>query len=118
LPAAGVEQVNTPPSPANVVAASIDLGDAAAAERVQDFLSTTGFDVSPGIVPASNIDAQGDVPAILFARGSEQEAEVVQQYLPGVPAREADLPRGWHVAIVAAPGFHPERVVQDAEPTC
>lgn len=118
LPAVGREQVNTPPSPANVVAAAVDVGDAAAAARVQAFLSTTGFDVSPGIVPASAIEAKKDAPAILFAPGSEQEAEVVQQYLPGVPAREADLPRGWHVAIVAAPGFHPERMVQDAEPTC
>ncbi len=115
LPAVGREQVNTPPSPANVVVAAVDVGDATAAARVEDFLSTSGFDVAPGIVPVARIGgAVGptDEPAILFAPGSDAEAEVVEDYLPGVATREADLPRGWHVAIVATSGLHPDRLVE------
>jgi len=108
----------TTPYAANVVAATIDVGDASTAERVEGFLSASGFDVSPGIVAAPAIDVQVDAPTILFARGSEQEAEVVAQYLPGVVTREADLPRAWHVAVVATTGFRPDRLVEGAEPDC
>lgn len=119
LPPAGRELLNTPPSPANIVAATLDAGSSAAAARVDDVLSTSGFDVTPGIVPASEVDPSADSPLILHAPGALEEARVVGQYLPGVSLREADLPGGWHVAVVATPGFRPDRLVEGgSEPDC
>jgi LCP family protein required for cell wall assembly len=119
LPRVGREQVNTPPSPANVVAATLDAGDPAATARVEEFLSASGFDVTPGVEPLARVGVRVDEPTILFAPGSDQEAEVMEQYLPGVPLREADLPRGWHVAVVATDGFDPAALVEGgSEPDC
>jgi LCP family protein required for cell wall assembly len=116
LPAVGREQVNTPPSPANVVAGVLDGGGEA--ERVGEILSTSGFDVTPGIVPLAGSGVRAEGPAILYAPGRLEEAQVLGQFFPGVELVEAELPNGWHVAVVTVPGFRPDRLDDGAPPEC
>ena len=95
LPAAGTELINTPTSPANIPVAVLDDGSGDVAGQVADILSTSGFDVSPGIIPLGGSGVRVDGPMIVYTRGHEEEAQVVAQYLPGSSsARCRDRPRG------------------------
>jgi LCP family protein required for cell wall assembly len=119
LPEVGTDLVNTPPSPANIVAAVLDDASGEAAERVEDILGESGFDVTPGVVPLDGAGIRVRGPAIVYAHGSLEEAQVTSQYLPGVRLREAELPTGWHVAVVTTPGFEPERLGEGSSaPDC
>jgi LCP family protein required for cell wall assembly len=117
LPAAGTELLNTPPSPANIVTAVLDDASGDPAVQVEEILSESGFDVAPGIVPfdGSGVHVRG--PAIAYSPGSLEEAQVASQYLPGLKLREAELPKGWGVAVVATPGFEPESLGGDGATT-
>jgi LCP family protein required for cell wall assembly len=109
LPATGTELINTPTSPANIPVAVLDDGSGDVAGQVADILSTSGFDVSPGIIPFEGSGIRVDGPRIVYTRGHEEEAQVVAQYLPGVELREvARSSAPWEVALIATPGYRPD----------
>jgi LCP family protein required for cell wall assembly len=118
LPDAGTELINTPTSPANIPVAVLDDGSGDVAGEVADILSTSGFDVSPGIIPFDEAGIRVDGPAIAYTRGHEEEAQVVAQYLPGAELREVKRSSAsWEVALVATPGYQPDGL-GGAAPEC
>ena len=88
LPEVGTDLINTPTSPANIPVAVLDDGSGEVAGEVEDILSTSGFDVSPGIIPFDEVGIRVDGPAIVYTRGHSEEAQVVAQYIPGTELRE------------------------------
>ncbi|HSJ51539.1 MAG TPA: LCP family protein [Actinomycetota bacterium] len=105
----GAELAQTPPSPANVVAAvySKDPGGSAAT-NVLELFTEGGFNTSPGVVQLSDIEAPRRGSFILFREGAEPAAKVVGTYLHDldlVPAPEGVLPEGQDVGIVVAPAY-------------
>jgi LCP family protein required for cell wall assembly len=107
----GVTPVFTPPSPANITVPVVDHGSGDKATQVEQVLSDSGFDISPGVL---TYDAYGaDVPGnwIAYAPGQkrEVEAKVVQQYFPGLALKEVKgLPDD--VAIFVTPTYKPAQV--------
>jgi LCP family protein required for cell wall assembly len=107
LPDAGTELINTPTSPANIPVAVLDDASGAVAGEVEDVLSISGFDISPGIVPFEDARIMVDGPAIVYTRGHGEEAQVVGQFLPGLALRETSRSFPWDVALVVTSGFRP-----------
>ncbi len=105
----GVTPAYTPPSPANIAVPVVDHASGGKTDGVEQVLSTSGFDVSPGIV---TYDAYGTpVPGnvIAYAPGQEEEAKVVQQYFPGLQLKEVKgLPD--HVAVYVTSSYTPAEV--------
>lgn len=101
LPRAGTDLVNTPPSPANIEVAVVDVGAAGVAAEAADVVATSGFDVSPGVVDAQEAGVGGGRSAILYEPERLEEAEVVQQFFPGARLREVPGGLRWDVAVVA-----------------
>ena len=96
----GTTLVNTPPSEANTRVAVVDAYAGATASAVEDVLTDAGFDVSPGIWPASEAPIDVTGPAIVFRPGASANAQVVAAYFPDLPLiPSADL-RGAQVALV------------------
>ena len=120
LPEVGTDLINTPTSPANIPVAVLDDGSGEVAGEVEDILSTSGFDVSPGIIPFDEAGIRVDGPAIVYTRGHSEEAQVVAQYIPGTELRE--VARGsapWEVAVIATPGYQPDALGGGgSEPEC
>jgi LCP family protein required for cell wall assembly len=79
----------TPPSPATISVRVYDDSSGHVALRAFRRLTKGGFDIRP-TAPAGSLASRG--PAILFRPGSDQEAKVVQKYLPQLKLREA--PKG------------------------
>jgi anionic cell wall polymer biosynthesis LytR-Cps2A-Psr (LCP) family protein len=103
----GTALINTPPSEANTRVAVVDADAADTAAKVEDVLNDAGFDVSPGIWPASEapIDVRG--PAIVFRPEASANANVVAAYFPDLQLiPSADL-RGAQVAIVVPSSYTP-----------
>jgi anionic cell wall polymer biosynthesis LytR-Cps2A-Psr (LCP) family protein len=98
---AGTLLVNTPPSEANTRVAVVDANSSAGtASAVESVLADAGFDVSPGIWPASEAPMDVSGPAIVFRPGADPNAQVVAAYFPDLPlVASADL-RGAQVAVV------------------
>jgi LCP family protein required for cell wall assembly len=120
LPATGTELVNTPPSPANIVTAVLDASSGSAAGQVEHVLSISGFDIAPGIVPFRAGDGTpGKETTIVYTSGHEEEAQVVGQFLPGVPLRQVEHGSSWDVAVVVTPGYRPQPLGGGSEqPSC
>ena len=96
----GTTLVNTPPSEANTRVAVVDANSGATASKVEDVLTDAGFDVSPGIWPASEAPIGVSGPAIVFRPEASANAQVVAAYFPDLPLiPSADL-RGAQVTIV------------------
>ena len=96
----GTTLVNTPPSEANTKVAVVDANAVATASAVEDLLINAGFDVSPGIWPASEAPIDITGPAIVFRPGASANAQVVAAYFPDLPLiPSADLRRA-QVALV------------------
>jgi LCP family protein required for cell wall assembly len=109
LPDAGTELINTPTSPANIPVAVIDDGSGDVAGRVEEILSTSGFDVSPGIIPVADAGLRVDGPAIVYTHDHAEEAQVLAQYLPGTELREVKRSAAsWEVAVIATSGYEPD----------
>lgn len=104
----GVQLVNTPPSEANIAAAIIDASSAGAATRAEGLLSGAGFDVSPGIWPASRVPKGVTAAAIVYAPGQDAKAQVVLRYFPGLKVLEAPKLQGADVAVVIPAGWAPQ----------
>ncbi len=96
----GTQLVNTPPSEANTTVAVVDADSEGTASAVEQVLSDAGFDITPGIWPASKapIDAPG--PAIVFHPQANAEAQVVAAYFPDLELIASPDLRGAEVAIV------------------
>jgi LCP family protein required for cell wall assembly len=105
----GMTPVYTPPSPANVTVPVVDHASGGKAQGVEQVLSDSGFDIAPGIVAYAGYGAgvAGDV--IAYAPGHAVEAEVVQQYLPGLQLKQVKgLPD--HVAVYVTSAYTPAQV--------
>ena len=119
LPEAGTELINTPTSPANIPVAVIDDASGDVAGEVQDILSSSGFDISPGIVPLEDAGISIDGPAIVYTHGHEEEAQVVAQFLPGLAPRKARTSSPWDVALVVTSKYRPDALgTGSSEPEC
>jgi LCP family protein required for cell wall assembly len=121
LPDVGTELINTPTSPANIPVAVLDDDSGTVAGEVEDILSTSGFDVSPGILPFADAGIRVDGPAIVYTRGHSEEAQVVAQYLPGAELHEvARSSAPWEVAVISTPGYQPDTLGSGggSEPEC
>jgi LCP family protein required for cell wall assembly len=101
----GTALVNTPPSEANTKVAVVDADSGAIASSVESVLNDAGFDVSPGIWPASEapIDIRG--PAIVFRPSASANANVVAAYFPDLRMVASTTLRGAQVAIVVPSSF-------------
>jgi LCP family protein required for cell wall assembly len=101
----GTQLVNTPPSEANTKVAVVDANAAATASDVEGVLNDAGFDVSPGIWPASGspIDVAG--PAIVFRPEASANAQVVAAYFPDLRLIPSTDLRGAQVAIVITSSY-------------
>lgn len=108
-------------SPANITVGVLDRASGGAALEVLTKLGEGGFDTSPGLstdvsAPSGLIEGSG----IVYERGREGMAEVVQRYL--YPTLElVPAPRGAltsPVAVVVAAGYTPSEPPPDAQPTC
>ena len=109
LPDVGTELINTPTSPANIPVAVLDDGSGEVAGEVEDILSTSGFDVSPGIIPFGDAGLHMDGPAIVYTHDHEEEAQVLAQYLPGTELREVRRSAAtWEVAVIATSDYQPD----------
>jgi hypothetical protein len=109
LPDVGTELINTPTSPANIPVAVLDDGSGEVAGQVEDILATSGFDVSPGIIPFGDAGLRVDGPAIVYTHDHEEEARVLAQYLPGTELREVRRAVAtWEVAVIATSGYQPD----------
>lgn len=96
----GTTLVNTPPSEANTKVVVVDANSAGTASTVEGVLADAGFDVSPGIWPASEAPMDVSGPAIVFRPEASANAQVAAAYFPDLPLiPSADL-RGAQVAIV------------------
>jgi anionic cell wall polymer biosynthesis LytR-Cps2A-Psr (LCP) family protein len=101
----GTQLVNTPPSEANTTVAVLDANSGGAAAEVAAMLADAGFDVSPGIRPASDVSIDVSGPAIVHRPQAGANAQVVAAYFPDLPlVASADL-RGAQVAIVVPSSF-------------
>jgi LCP family protein required for cell wall assembly len=119
LPNVGTELINTPTSPANIPVAVLDDGSGEVAGEVEEILSTSGFDVSPGISPFAGSGIRVEGPAIVFTHDHEEEARVLAQFLPGTELREiARSSASWDVAVIATPGYQPSLEGGGSEPEC
>jgi LCP family protein required for cell wall assembly len=120
IPAAGTELVNTPTSPANIPVAVLDDSSDGVALEVEDILSTSGFDVSPGVVPLEGAGPTVDGPAIVYARGHLEEAQVVGQFLPDLKLIQARASGGWVVGVAVTADYRPDPLGagSGSEPDC
>jgi LCP family protein required for cell wall assembly len=119
LPEAGTELINTPTSPANIPVAVLDDTSGVVAGDVEDILSISGFDISPGIVPFEDAGIPIEGPAIVYTHGHEEEAQVVAQFLPGLVLRETPRSSPWEVALIVTSKYRPGALGEGpSEPEC
>jgi anionic cell wall polymer biosynthesis LytR-Cps2A-Psr (LCP) family protein len=96
----GTQLVNTPPSEANTRVGVVDANSEGTAFAVEGVLADAGFDVSPGILPASEAPLDPAGPAIVFRPGAAANAQVVAAYFPDLPLVASTDLRGAQVALV------------------
>jgi LCP family protein required for cell wall assembly len=106
----GKEQVETPPSPANISIQVFDHGSEGTATTALTTLQESGFLAPTTVQDFSTLPRQVKGSALLYRKDAQPMADVVSQYLPGLPMqRVADsaLPDA-PVAAVISSGYHPE----------
>ena len=96
----GTTLVNTPPSEANTRVAVVDASSGGTASEVEGVLNDAGFDVSPGIRPASEAPVHVTGPAIVFRPEASANAQVVAAYFPDLQLVASTDLRGAQVALV------------------
>jgi hypothetical protein len=113
----GLEQEQTPPSPAVIRTAVVDKRSGGTAQEVFDLLAAGGFLVEGAPVAAADVTFAPERGAVYFVPGAEEEADVVRGYVPSLPTIEAngELPGGADVAVVITPRFDPD--VEPSDPT-
>jgi LCP family protein required for cell wall assembly len=97
---------DTPPSPATIKMRVLDASSGTVATRVFDLLTKAGFDIQP-TATAGTLGSQG--PAILYAAGAKQQADVVHGFLPSLSLKEAQPGElnGVDVAVVVDSSVNP-----------
>jgi hypothetical protein len=101
----GTRLVNTPPSEANIRVAVVDIESGGTASRAEAFLADAGFDISPGIMPASEAPSGVQGPAIVYRPGASSHADVVAAYFPDLPLVIAPDLRRAQVALVVSSSY-------------
>jgi LCP family protein required for cell wall assembly len=101
----GTRLVNTPPSEANTSVAVVDAKSGGAAAQVASVLADAGFDISPGIWPASQLPIDVAGPAIVHRPEAGANAQVVAAYFPALPIIASTELRGAQVALVIPSGY-------------
>jgi anionic cell wall polymer biosynthesis LytR-Cps2A-Psr (LCP) family protein len=101
----GTRLVNTPPSEANTSVAVVDASAGGTATQVARVLADAGFDVSPGIWPASQLRIDVAGPAIVHRPEAGANAQVVAAYFPALPLIASTDLRGAQVALVIPPDY-------------
>ena len=104
----GTQLVGTPPSEATTKVAVVDDHSGGRASGVEDKLTTAGFDVSPGIVDASNVPKGFHGSAIAYTPGQDAYARVVAAYFPGLPLIESTGLRSAPVEMIVTTSFTSE----------
>lgn len=100
---AGTQQVNTPPSEANIVVPVVDHASGGKANGVEQILADAGFDVAAGIVTFDAYGAAVNGSVIAYAPGHQVEAEVVKKYFPTLEVKEVKgLPDDVAVFVTSA----------------
>ena len=80
----GLELQGTPPSPANIRVAVVDKRSLGNATAVEQTLTSGGFDTSAGLLDTSQLVSPVKGSVILYAKGQEAMAKVVQTYYPNL----------------------------------
>lgn len=104
----GAELSQTAPSPANIVAAVYGGDASSVSAEVFGVLMDGGFNTSPGLLDASQIDSPVKGSVILYREGEEPKAKVLGAYLRNlelVAAPPGTLPDGQDVAVVVTPRY-------------
>jgi LCP family protein required for cell wall assembly len=114
----GTDLLNTPPSPANIEVAVIDIASGAKAVDALTVLENSGFDVTPGIWSAAKSPEGVRGPAIVFRPDQDAAASVLAGYFPGVKLVETDALKGVGVALVMTPDYRPAPVSGGEAPAC
>ena len=104
----GTKLAMTPPSEANVSVAVVDDASGGKATDVADIVSTSGFDVTPGVWPASRKPTGISGPALVFGPDSDAEAQVVSRYFPGLKLIETDMTLGADVVLIIPSSYVPK----------
>jgi LCP family protein required for cell wall assembly len=103
----GQNLAGTAPSEASIVVPVVDHGSAGTAAKVEQILSDSGFDTSPGIVDYATYGSDIKGSVIAYKAGHQSDAEVVQKYFPNL--RLLEVPdsalRGSPVAVFITGGF-------------
>ena len=107
----GTRLLNTPPSEANIEVAVAEQGSAEPVDEVGSILAEAGFDVSPGVWARDDVPSGLGGAALLYAPGSDAEAQVVRRYFPGMKVREWPGLPGADVVLVI-----PSNYVRTARP--
>jgi anionic cell wall polymer biosynthesis LytR-Cps2A-Psr (LCP) family protein len=102
----GTQLVDTPPSEANITVAVVDERSEGVAAEVESILADAGYDVTPGIRPASQGPGVRG-PTIVFAEGAEASAAVVAAYFPDVRVVGPRPVAGADVAFVVPASYRP-----------
>ena len=96
------------PSPANLVVSVYNRDAGPIAASVFDILTEGGFNTSPGILDASEVDPPVKGSIVMYRTGEEPTAKVVGGYFSNmelVPVQPADLPNGEDVAVVVGGNY-------------
>jgi LCP family protein required for cell wall assembly len=114
----GTTLLNTPPSEANITVAVIDDGSQGAADVVERTLRDAGFDVTPGVLDASQTPrgVSGTI-VIAYQPGHDAEAQVVSKYFAGAKVVESSQLTGAPVAIVVTSNYTPPSGGSSQPPT-
>ncbi len=108
----GQQLVSTPESPANITVPVVDHGSGGKATAVEQILSDSGFDITPGVVDYAAYGAPIPGSVIAYKPGHESEAQVVAQFFPNLKVVEAPKGalRGSPVAIFISANYQPAPV--------
>jgi LCP family protein required for cell wall assembly len=105
----GQQLPNTLPSEANIPTLVVDHDSAGKATTVETTLSNSGFDVTPGLTTFATSGFSEKGTAILYKKGHELDAEVVQKYFSNmklVQAKKGELTSS-PVAVLVSGGYKP-----------
>jgi LCP family protein required for cell wall assembly len=117
----GIELQNTATSEANIAVPVVDHESAGKATGVEDVLSASGFDITPGVVTYATFGADVKGSVIAYEPGHEVQAQVVGKYFPGVKLvqTKAGALSGADVAIFVTSSYEPQEPGSGpSTPTC
>jgi hypothetical protein len=105
----GQQLQNTLPSEANIPTLVVDHDSAGKATTVETTLTNAGFDVTPGLATFATAGFSEKGSVILYKKGHELDAQVVQKYFSNmklVQAKKGELTSS-PVAVLVTGGYKP-----------